>query len=207
MTLVKICGIRTLEEALTALNCGAWAIGEVFAPSRRRIEVEEAARINQYLGDRIVKIGVFVDEEVKEVAYIARTCKLDLVQLHGNESPEYVEELHYPVIKALRVEKRLCREDVRKFRVWAYLFDTAACGLKGGSGRAFDWNLIKDFYGSKDVILAGGLNAANVGEAVRRVRPLAVDVSSGVELMGGGKDAEKIKVFMEKVKEADKYVS
>ncbi|SHG72183.1 phosphoribosylanthranilate isomerase [Thermosyntropha lipolytica DSM 11003] len=206
MTLVKICGIKTLKDALAALNYGAWAIGEVFAPSRRRIEVEDAARINRYLGDRIVKVGVFVDEKVEEVAYIARTCKLDLVQLHGNESPEYVEELHYPVIKAWRVEKRLCREDVRKFKVWAYLFDTAAYGLKGGSGRTFDWNLIRDFYGSRDIILAGGLNAANVGEAIKRVKPLAVDVSSGVE-QAGEKDAAKIKLFMEKVKEADRYVS
>lgn len=207
MTQVKICGIREEKEALAALNYGAWAIGEVFAPSRRRIEVEKAASINYNLQGRIVKIGVFANEDIKDMHYIARSCFLDMLQLHGDESPEYVAEVRYPVIKALRVEKKMTLEDVKRFKAYAYLFDTPALNMRGGSGQVFNWDLIADFRGRRDIILAGGLSADNVKEAIFRIRPLAVDVSSGVEFQNGGKDPEKIKAFIEKVKEADRDVS
>lgn len=207
MTLVKICGIREEKEALAAIKYGAWAIGEVFAPSRRRIGVENAAAINYSLQGRIIKIGVFVNEDIKELHYIARSCFLDMVQLHGDESPEYAAEVKYPVIKAFQVEKMMTWEDVKGFKAYAYLFDTPAPDKRGGSGQVFDWELIAGFRGRGNIILAGGLSQDNVKEAILRVRPMAVDVSSGVEFPDGGKDPEKIKAFMEKVKEADRDVS
>lgn len=207
MTLVKICGIREEKEALTALRYGAWAIGEVFASSRRRIEPEIAARINYSLQGQIIKVGVFVNEDIEEVNYIARNCFLDMVQLHGEESPEYVAEVNYPVIKVFKVKKRLTFEDIKPFRAWAYLFDTASLKEAGGTGQVFNWELIADFRGRKNIILAGGLSANNVKEAISKIRPMAVDVSSGVEFEKGGKDPEKIRAFIEKVKEADRDVS
>lgn len=207
MTLVKICGIREEKEALAAVKYGAWAIGEVFAPSHRRIEAEEAARINFKLQGLIVKVGVFVDEDLDEVHYIARNCGLDIIQLHGEESPEYVAEVRLPVIKAFRVGQKMTREDVAPFKAWAYLFDTFSEQKAGGTGKAFDWDLIADWRGEKNIILAGGLSPHNVQEAIFRIRPMGVDVSSGVEFAEGGKDPEKIRQFMEKVKEADKDVS
>lgn len=207
MTLVKICGIRNLKEAVWAGKCGAWAVGEVFAPSPRRIEVEEAAAINQELKDGILKVGVFVNEELAEVKRIVDHCCLDLVQLHGDEAPEYLDELSLPVVKCFSLYGPPDPDYLRRWHPSLYLFDTRSFTLRGGSGRSFNWEWLKELPPDIEFILAGGLNPGNVGMAVKRVKPLAVDVSSGVEYPGGGKDPLMIEAFINEVKEADGGVS
>ncbi|NLB87782.1 MAG: phosphoribosylanthranilate isomerase [Syntrophomonadaceae bacterium] len=207
MTKVKICGITNIIEAQIAINAGTWAIGEVFAHSKGQITPEAAARINYAVKySPILKVGVFVNEDINELKYIAKNCLLDMVQLHGHEPPEYVEELDLPVIKAISVSSPTDIEKAYQYEAWAYLFDTKIDGLFGGTGLTFNWEWLTKFL-SQRVILAGGLNPQNVKEAIRIVRPMAVDVSSGVEFRYGGKDPQKIMDFINSVKEADQLVS
>jgi len=203
MSRVKICGIKTLAEASLVHRAGAWAMGEVFAPSRRRIEVDQAAAINRELSGAILKVGVFVNEELDTIKYIIRSCGLDMVQLHGDETPELLAEIELPVIKAFSVTGPVDPDYVRRWRPFAYLFDTAINGSSGGSGRSFNWDYLQAVQDWPNLILAGGLNSDNVAVAIRRLRPMAVDVSSGVELTGGGKDPLKIEQFMQQVKTAE----
>ncbi len=203
MTLVKICGIKNEEEAVCAVNYGAWAIGEVFAPSPRRITVEEAASINRTLNGSIMKIGIFVNEKLEEVERTAEICRLDMVQLHGDEPPEYVQELKLPVIKCFSLTGPPDPEHFRRWRPHIYLFDTFSNSVRGGSGQTFNWEWLQGLSREIRFILAGGLNPSNVGAAIQRLRPLAVDVSSGVEYPGGGKDPLLIEAFIRGVKEAD----
>lgn len=200
MIRIKICGIRKLEEAIAARGAGAWAIGQVFAPSPRCLEVDKAAAINRELGRTILKIGVFVNEEVEELRRIVRDCCLDMVQLHGDEEPAYLGELEVPAIKSFRVQAVPELEDVRRWRPWAYLFDSYRLGVYGGTGESFDWSFLRDIARRERVILAGGLKKENIVRACRQVRPLAVDVSTGVEYPGGGKDPAKIKEFIDIVR-------
>lgn len=197
MIRVKICGIRKLEEAIAARGAGAWAIGQVFAPSPRRLDVDRAAAINRELGRTILKIGVFVNEEVEELRRIVRDCCLDMVQLHGDEEPAYLEELEVPAIKSFRVQGVPELEDIRRWRPWSYLFDSYCLGVYGGTGESFDWSFLREIAGQERIILAGGLNRENIGRAIRQVRPMAVDVSTGVEYPGGGKDPVKIKELID----------
>lgn len=207
MTRVKICGITRLHEAQAAINSGAWAIGEVFAPSSRQLDIETAAALNRALGLSVVKIGVFVNERIDILQDIVRTCSLDMVQLHGDESPEYLEELSLPVIKSFRVRGPVDPEEFKRWRSWAYLFDTYSHTAMGGTGTAFQWGWLDEIRGWENIILAGGLNEDNVARAIAKVRPMAVDVSSGVEYPQGGKDPALIDRFITKVKEADIDVS
>ena len=206
MTLVKICGIKNEEEAVCAVNYGAWAIGEVFAPSPRRITVEEAASINRTLNGSIMKIGIFVNEKLEEVERTAEICRLDMVQLHGDEPPEYVQELKLPVIKCFSLTGPPDPEHFRRWRPHIYLFDTFSNSVRGGSGQTFNWEWLQGLSREIRFILAGGLNPSNVGAAIQRLRPLAVDVSSGVEYPRGGKDPLLIEAFIREVKEADASV-
>ena len=203
MTRVKICGIKTIQEAKYACDYGAWAIGEVFAPSPRRITVEEAASINRTLNGSIMKIGIFVNEKLEEVERTAEICRLDMVQLHGDEPPEYVQELKLPVIKCFSLTGSPDPEHFRRWRPYIYLFDTFSTSVRGGSGQTFNWEWLEGLPREIRFILAGGLNPSNVGAAIQRLRPLAVDVSSGVEYPGGGKDPLLIEAFIRGVKEAD----
>lgn len=202
MTRVKICGIRYLHEARWAVENGAWAIGMVFAPSRRRITPAQAYAINNYLDDSVVKVGVFVNEDPERVKIIARFCQLDMIQLHGDESPEYCSAMHLPVIKAFRPAGPVTTADLERWPVRACLFDTGSAGDYGGTGQCFNHEWIQGLAGDPRLIVAGGLTPGNVGDTIRQLCPMAVDVSSGVEFPDGGKDPELIRLFMQKVKEA-----
>lgn len=206
MTRIKICGIRNINEAQAAIYSGAWAIGEVFAASPRQIEIEKAAALNRELGRSIVKIGVFVNEKMDDLQHIVKTCSLDMVQLHGEEPPEYLQELEFPAIKSFRLQGPAEPAEVRRWRPWAYLFDAYSNMAMGGTGTAFRWEWLDEIRNLKNFILAGGLNEDNVAQAITKVRPMAVDVSSGVEYPQGGKDPALIEQFIMKVKEADLYV-
>lgn len=204
MTKVKICGLKEQEHVKVAVDAGADAIGFVFAPSRRRVTIEEARKLAQDIPQNVLKIGVFVNASREELERAFKEVPLDFVQLHGEETPEFIESLGLPTIKAFSVRSV---EDVReaaKYNVDYYLFDAPGTVYKGGSGVTFDWTLLQDSGISADkLILAGGLDGENVAEAISRVKPFMVDVSSGVE-QNKRKDETLMRAFVGAVKDEER---
>lgn len=197
-TRTKICGITRIEDAQAVVANGADAIGLVFyAKSPRNVSVEQAAEIVASLPPFVDAVGLFVDADMAQVRDVLHRVRLDLLQFHGSESPAYCQAFDFPYIKAVRVrpETNLLQYAADFASAGGLLLDAYQEGIAGGTGRTFDWDLIPDSLG-KPVILAGGLDAGNVTEAIRRVRPYAVDVSGGVEREKGIKDADKIAAFM-----------
>ena len=202
--LVKICGIRRLEDARFAAASGADAVGFVFwYMSPRRVDPEQAAAITAELPDQVLRVGVFVDAPRDEIERVSQQVGLDLLQLHGEEPPEALEGLSRPALKAVRVGPRFTAEEALRYSKTAQgiVVDTRLPGqtlMPGGTGVPFDWSLVANLAGHVPfLMLAGGLSPTNVAEAVRAVRPDAVDVSSGVERMPGRKDPERVKAFIE----------
>lgn len=197
-TRVKICGITRVEDAMAAIQHGCDAIGLVFyEKSPRFVTPAQAAEIVAVVPPFVSAVGLFVDAPVDYVRAILTQVRLDLLQFHGDESPAYCRQFGMPYLKAVRVkpETNLLQYAADFAEAKALLLDTYIAGTPGGTGQTFDWALIpRDL--PKPVILAGGLNAANVGDAVRQTRPYAVDVSGGVEREKGIKDADKIAAFM-----------
>jgi phosphoribosylanthranilate isomerase len=204
-TLVKICGITRREDAHAAARAGAHAIGLVFyAESPRYVTPAKAGEIIRAIPPFITTVGLFVNANAAEVRSVLSEAPVELLQFHGEETPEFCGQFDQPFVKAVRVGPGVdLLQYARDYRdAQALLLDALVEGLQGGSGVTFDWNLIpRDL--ALPVILSGGLTAENVTEAVRRVRPLAVDVSSGVESARGIKDASKIAAFMKGVRDAD----
>lgn len=204
-TAVKICGITRLEDALAAERAGALAVGLVFyVGSPRCVTPAKAAEIIRALPPFITTVGLFVNATAEEVRAALAEAPVELLQFHGEETPEFCRQFGRPYVKAVRMRPGVdLLQYVRAYRdAKALLLDTFVEGLQGGSGVTFDWSLIpRDL--ALPVILSGGLTAENVTDAVRRVRPLAVDVSSGVESAKGIKDASKIAAFMKGVRNAD----
>jgi phosphoribosylanthranilate isomerase len=200
---VKICGITSTEDARVAIEAGADALGFVFWPmSPRKVAPERAAAIARELPPFVLRVGVFVDTPRDEMARLADTVGLDLLQLHGDEPPEALAGLPRRAIKAVRVDRDFRSEEAIRFAGHAagLLVDTRLPGetqMPGGTGVSFDWRLVKGLAEQVPfLVLAGGLGPANVAEAVRAVRPHAVDVSSGVETLPGRKDPAKIRAFV-----------
>jgi phosphoribosylanthranilate isomerase len=204
MTRVKICGITSLEDALTAVDAGADALGFVFfRESPRHIFPEQAARIIQQLPPFVQVVGLFVNEETTAINEIADLCRLDLVQLHGDEPADYCCQIRRRVLKAFRVRSLTCLDPISEYPVAGYLLDTFSPSFYGGTGTSFNWEIASEAVRRHQrIILAGGLTPDNVAEAVRRVHPWAVDVSSGVESAPGKKDADKVRRFICNAKEA-----
>jgi Phosphoribosylanthranilate isomerase len=200
----KICGITRIEDALAAVEAGADAIGLVFyAKSPRAVSVQQARAIIAALPPFITTVGLFVNASRCELNETLDAVALDMLQFHGDETPEECDGYHRPYIKALRVKagddiEQACRA-YRNAR--GILLDTYVEGVPGGTGETFDWALIPSEL-SKPVILAGGLTSANVAQAIAQVKPYAVDVSGGVEKGKGIKDREKILSFMSAVQGA-----
>lgn len=198
--LVKICGITTVEAALTAERAGASMIGFLFAPSSRRIDPEKAAEIARQLSPTVKKVGVFVNETKETIEKIAELVGLDFIQLHGDESASFAESLCRPVIKAFNINE-VSDDVLRSYPCDYYLIDSPGTTYRGGSGKVFDWSRLLDRnIDRRKLILAGGLNTANVVEAITTVRPAGIDVSSGVET-NGKKDHAKIEQFIQVVRE------
>jgi phosphoribosylanthranilate isomerase len=201
----KVCGITRAEDALAAVHHGANAVGFVFwKQSERYVTPAKAREIAAQLPPFVVAVGVYVDpdpEWVKEASSIAR---LHLLQFHGNEPPDFCEQFFLPYIKAVRVRAGidLIQYATRYGGARGLLLDTYVKGEPGGTGSVFDWNLIPQEL-SLPVILSGGLRPDNVMEAIRQIRPQAVDVSSGVETGKGIKDADKIAAFMRGVRASE----
>jgi phosphoribosylanthranilate isomerase len=197
----KICGITRIEDALAAVEAGADAIGFVFyAKSPRAVTAQQAKAIIAALPPFISTVGLFVNASACELNETLDAVPLDLLQFHGDETPEQCEGYHRPFIKALRVKAGDDIEAACKLysKASGILLDTYVEGVPGGTGETFDWALIPKGL-SKPVILAGGLSSANVAQAIAQVRPYAVDVSGGVEKNKGIKDHEKIRAFMSAV--------
>lgn len=190
-----------MEDALNAIDNGADAIGLVFyAPSPRNVNLQQAIEIVSKIPAFISVVGLFVNAEAQFISDVATKVKLDLLQFHGDESPEECQRYGLPFIKAIRVKSDTnlvqCAKDFTHAK--ALLLDTYTEGVAGGTGQVFDWSLIPPSL-TKPVILAGGLNPENVALAISQVNPYAVDVSGGVESAKGIKDAAKIAVFMQQV--------
>jgi len=200
-TRVKICGITRIEDAMAAAQAGADAIGFVFDPkSPRHVHPDQALKIARVLPPFITIVGLFVNAAPDTIEGVLSHVPLDLIQFHGNEKPEQCRRYHRSYIKAIHMKPDVDLRDMARLYSDAtgLLLDTYVADVAGGSGQAFDWSRIPSDIG-KSVILAGGLTPENVGDAVRRVHPYAVDVSSGVEQSKGVKDANKISAFIEAV--------
>lgn len=197
MVRIKFCGITNIKDALETAGLGVNALGFVFAKSPRQVSPEKAKEIIEKLPPWISAVGVFVNEKPEAVSEIAEHCKLDYIQLHGEESPEYCRNLGLKVIKTIKNDI----EKISDYNVSGFLLDTYDPEMAGGTGKTFNWDLALDAkkYGCP-IILAGGLTPENIGEAVEKVKPYGVDVSSGIELAPGKKDYEKMKRFVEEVK-------
>jgi phosphoribosylanthranilate isomerase len=198
----KICGITRIEDALSAVEAGADAIGLVFyAKSPRAVTLQQARAIIAALPPFVTTVGLFVDASRCELGEILDAVPLDLLQFHGDETPEHCDGYHRPYIKALRVKPGddIAAQVALYKNASGVLLDTYVPGIPGGTGEAFDWSLVPAQL-SKPVILAGGLTAKNVSQAITQVRPYAVDVSGGVESAKGIKDAAKINAFMQAVR-------
>ncbi|HSO07968.1 MAG TPA: phosphoribosylanthranilate isomerase [Pelomicrobium sp.] len=205
MTAVKICGITRAEDALAAAQQGAQAIGLMFyAPSPRSIVPAAAAEIAAALPPFICAVGVFVNPEAAWVEEVLARVRLDLLQFHGDETPAFCDGFGVPYVKAARVRPGvdLLEYSAGYSRAKGLLLDAFEPCVYGGTGKGFDWALVPPGL-PLPVVLSGGLTPGNVGEAIRTVRPWAVDVSSGVEAAKGIKDAAKIAAFIEEVRNAD----
>jgi phosphoribosylanthranilate isomerase len=206
---IKICGLREPTHAAAAAAAGADLIGFIFAPARRQVSASNArtcvvAARNAAQGRDVLTVGVFVDAKPAEVEAIADEADVDLLQLHGQESPESIALLSRPVIKALRprsgeevehVVSAMVRYRTGPRPPIAYLLDGYSAAVPGGSGHRADWQLAAGVCAVDPVMLGGGLNPDNAGEAIKLVQPLGVDVSSGVET-NGTKDPAKIEAFV-----------
>lgn len=203
MVKAKICGITNLDDAKVSLEAGCDALGFVFyKKSPRYIAPAVAKKIVSQLPKNAVKIGVFVNEKEKEIKKIAALCKLDMLQFHGDEPPEFCDKFKgYKVIKAFRLKRCFDEKSVLRYKPFAYLFDTFIKSKVGGTGKKFDWRLIRHINGLKrPVFLSGGLSAKNVLDAIKCVHPDWVDVCSSVELRPGKKNHRKVKEFIKAVK-------
>lgn len=201
---VKICGITSMEDASVAFEGGADAVGFIFyRNSPRHITPLAASKIVEGLGPFITTVGVFVNEPPEGIRAAISASGIDCVQLHGEESPLECVGYGVDVIKAVRVRDRSDIARLREFHVSAYLLDTYREGMHGGTGESFDWDIAVEAKRSGRVILSGGLGPDNVGEAVKRVRPYAVDVSSGVESSPGRKDPDRVLRFIKEARNAD----
>ncbi len=211
-TQVKICGITRLQDAELALELGAWAIGMVFfGQSPRKCSLEEAQRITTALRRKVELCGVFVNAPMPEIVSVSEQLGLTLLQLHGDEGPSFCGEAARRtgarVIKALQVSDIGDIRDAARFHTDFHLLDARSAepgreGLRGGTGEMFDWKLLAGRRSKTPLILSGGLAPGNVGEAIERVRPFAVDTASGTESAPGRKDPLKLRDFFAAVDRA-----
>jgi phosphoribosylanthranilate isomerase len=209
MTRTKICGITRMEDAQAVAASGADALGLVFyAKSPRHVSVQQAMELARAIPPFVTLVGLFVNPSEVEVREVLSRVPLDVLQFHGEEEPEFCTRFNRPYLKAIRVRKGvdLLQCAARYSGAQGLLFDAYIEDVHGGTGASFDWALIPQDL-PLPVILSGGLHAGNVAEAIRQVRPYAVDVSSGVETGKGIKDAAKIAAFIKEVKNVDLQLS
>jgi phosphoribosylanthranilate isomerase len=202
---VKICGITNLADGMVAAEAGADALGFVFYESSPRcITVESAADLVRQLPPFVIRVGVFVNAPQDLVVRAIRECGLNLLQFHGDEPPEYCLQFGLMSMKAFRIRDAAALQALRNYPTDAWLLDAYAPDKPGGTGETFNWDLALEAQAwGCPIFLAGGLTPENVAEAVRRVRPYGVDVSTGVEAVPGSKDHAKLKAFIQAAKSVE----
>lgn len=200
MTKIKICGLTRHEDAIWANEMMPDYVGFVFAQSKRRIDVKKACEIADKLNPNIKKVGIFVNQMPEHLSEIIKSCRLDIAQLHGDETPEYCNQIDIPVWKAMSVKSKRQLDALNHYGVEAILLDGYSEDAKGGTGTGFNWDWAKEMNFNMPLVLAGGLNADNVLQAINTLHPFAVDVSSSVET-NGVKDFTKIITFIRKVRD------
>ena len=192
-----------MEDALACAEAGADALGFVFAKSPRRVSEARAKQITSSLGSWVTKVGVFVNASASKVDRTMKRCGLDVAQLHGDETASTARSLKakgHGVIKVFRVGAKLNAAALRRFPADAILLDTASAGAYGGTGKSFDWKVLKGLGRQKRVIISGGLKPGNVQNLLKLYKPFAVDVSSGVESTPGKKNVKSVKAFIKNAK-------
>jgi len=204
---VKVCGITNPEDAQAAVQCGAEALGFIFhEPSARNLAPDRAKEMIRDLPPFVSAVGVFVNRDISDILEIASYCRLDVIQLHGEEDPDYCTELlnaGYRILKAIRVKDEASLRILPAYSgVTAFLLDSFSSQGRGGTGESFDWNLARSARRAGRIILAGGLTPENVGEAVAVVHPYGLDISSGVEKEPGRKDHKKLEAFFRGLRNA-----
>ena len=218
---IKICGLREPRQALKVVQMGADAVGLVFAPSPRWVSPEQARAVVEALPPLAWAVGVFVNTDAETINHVVSRTGVDMVQLHGEEPPELVEQLVVPAVKAFRVRNKDWADEVAAWlgrlssprQLAGVLLDAYDPESRGGSGQRFNWDWVADarakgkLAGMPPLTLSGGLDSANVGDAIEIVQPWAVDVSSGVESSPGVKDIAKIEEFIRATREGDQLKS
>jgi len=203
MVAVKICGVRTPEDAQHAVDAGADAIGLNFYPgSKRHVSLEAAKAIVDAIAERALTVGVFVDMPIAEVMRVREQTGIVCVQLHGDESPADLERLLPHAYKAVRVKGPQALLEASRFGGEHVMLDAYVKGSPGGTGATFDWAVAAELAHTRKVTLAGGLTPDNVGQAVQSVRPFCVDVASGVESSPGVKDRTLVDAFIRNARSA-----
>jgi len=196
----KICGITNLSDAQAAAVHGASAIGFIFyEKSSRAISIEDAKFIFRHLSNDISKVGVFVNHDKAFIEEAIRSVSLNIIQLHGDETPGFCNQFDVPVLKALRIKDKASLSVMDQYNVAGFLLDTFSTKQYGGTGETFDWSLLNDKL-ETPIILSGGLNPDNILDAIDSVNPAAIDVNSGVELSPGKKDHQKINLLFKNIK-------
>lgn len=197
---VKICGVTNTEDAWASVGAGCDAIGFVFyKKSPRYISPQKAMVIARHIGSRIIKVGVFVNAKERTIRRIAKMCKLDLLQFHGDETVDFCRKFKdYKIVKAFRVNAKIDFKNILRYKTFAYLFDAFDKARPGGTAKKFNWRLLSGCKGvfKRPIFLSGGLNKYNLRKAIEIVRPDWIDVSSSVEIRPGEKDCKKIKEFI-----------
>jgi len=195
---IKICGITNINDAELSVKLGADVIGFIFYnKSKRYVNPILVKKIINALPSFVIKVGVFVNEESKTVNKIAEALKLNLVQLHGDETSEYLNNIHYPIIKAFRVNENFDFEVLNSYKNCSFLLDSFRHDLFGGTGESFNWNKIPNSLRNK-IILAGGISENNIEYVYKEIAPYAIDVSSSIELKPGIKDHDKLNRLFKK---------
>jgi phosphoribosylanthranilate isomerase len=201
MVRVKICGITNLDDALTAVEAGADALGFVFyEKSPRFITPKKAAEIIRGLPPFLTTVGLFVNSDIGFVNSTADSCGVDIVQLHGDETVDFCSLVNRRVVKVFRIRNEESLRMIKDYCVAGFLLDAYSPEAYGGTGKSFNWEIARDAKKYGSVILAGGLTPDNVRQAVEAVKPYAVDVSSGVEAAPGRKDPDKVREFIKMAK-------
>lgn len=207
-TRIKMCGIRRVEDAMLAAHAGVDAIGLIFySPSPRAVTLAQALAVRDALPPFVSTVALFVNAARTEVIDVCDSLNPSLLQFHGDESPDYCASFSRPYLKAIRVGAAMKADDLVQLQIEfstakALLLDTLSVGQYGGTGESFNWDVIPETLRGK-IVLSGGLTPMNVGDAIQKVAPWAVDVSSGIEMEKGIKDPEKILAFTSAVQHAD----
>ena len=203
---IKICGITRLEDAEAAVQLGADALGFVFWPrSPRLVDPARVGEMTGALSRPVLTVGVFVNQPADEVNRVADRARLGAVQLHGDETPQYAAAIERPIIKAIRVDEGAPRLEWPEGVMW--LVDALDRDRRGGTGKRANWSAAAVVAKERRVLLAGGLNAANIADAIAEVRPFGVDVSSGVELVPGLKDKQRLIAFFQALHEVNHHTA